>query len=46
MRAAAAQALVAADKVFGSVYNSKGYRVIQGCGVIQVRLESAMITYT
>jgi len=28
-------ALVAADKTFGSTFNSKGYRVIKGCGVIQ-----------
>lgn len=28
-------ALVAADKVFGSKTNNKGYKVIQGCGVIQ-----------
>ncbi|GLC38639.1 hypothetical protein PLESTB_000455100 [Pleodorina starrii] len=28
-------ALNAADKVFGSVRNSKGFKVIQGCGVIQ-----------
>ncbi|GIL51516.1 hypothetical protein Vafri_7487, partial [Volvox africanus] len=28
-------ALSAADKVFGSVLNSKGFRVIKGCGVIQ-----------
>eukprot|EP00835_Amoeboradix_gromovi_P003574 NODE_242_length_13076_cov_0.518379.p3 type:complete len:435 gc:universal NODE_242_length_13076_cov_0.518379:5107-6411(+) len=29
------QALDASDKVFGSVLNSKGYKVVQGCGVIQ-----------
>lgn len=29
------QALHAADKVFGSDTNSKGYKVIKGCGVIQ-----------
>ncbi|KXZ56944.1 hypothetical protein GPECTOR_1g851 [Gonium pectorale] len=28
-------ALHAADKVFGSVRNSKGFKVIRGCGVIQ-----------
>ncbi|KAJ9525932.1 hypothetical protein QJQ45_009410 [Haematococcus lacustris] len=28
-------ALVAADRVFGSDVNSKGYRVLRGCGVIQ-----------
>lgn len=33
--AAALQALVAADKVFGSTINTKGYKVIKGCGVIQ-----------
>ncbi len=29
------QALHAADKVFGSDTNSKGFKVIRGCGVIQ-----------
>lgn len=29
------QALVAADRVFGSTINKRGYKVIQGCGVIQ-----------
>ncbi len=29
------QALEAAEKVFGSVVNSKGFKVIPGCGVIQ-----------
>jgi len=30
-----AQALRAADKVFGSTVNTKGFKVIKGCGVIQ-----------
>lgn len=29
------QALHAADKVFGSFVNSRGFKVIKGCGVIQ-----------
>ena len=29
------QAVHAADKVFGSETNGKGYKVIRGCGVIQ-----------
>ena len=29
------QALIAAEKVFGSTLNSKGFKVINGCGVIQ-----------
>ena len=34
-RARAVQALVAADKVFRSETNGKGFKVINGCGVIQ-----------
>lgn len=29
------QALVAADKVFGSTVNKLGFKVINGCGIIQ-----------
>ncbi len=29
------QALVAADRVFGSDTNKRGYKVVRGCGVIQ-----------
>eukprot|EP00798_Chlamydomonas_sp_ICE-L_P002408 gene2408-8719_t len=32
---AAEKGLVAAEKVFGAKVNKKGYKVIQGCGVIQ-----------